>query len=184
MTSYSKVVELIKEQNIVALFQGKSESGPRALGNRSLLFDPRNPNGKEIVNNIKKREFFRPFAGTILLDHVNEWFDMRGLKDSPYMMYAVKSLPHTFNKIPSIIHVDGTCRIQTITKEQNLHYYNLIEEFYSHTQVPILFNTSFNLAGEPLVRTLDDAIRTLENSDIEYLFIPEKMELIFIKNKK
>ena len=89
------------------------------------------------------------------------------------MMYAMDCKPGVEEKIPSIIHVDGTCRIQTVTKEQNKHYYNLIEKFYEKTKVPILFNTSFNLGGEPLVETLDDAVRTMANSDIEYMYLPE-----------
>jgi carbamoyltransferase len=90
--------------------------------------------------------------------------------------------PGIAEKIPSVIHVDGTCRIQTVTKEQNTHYYELIEEFYKQTNIPILFNTSFNLGGEPLVETLDDALRTLANSEIEYLYLPEYNKLIKIEN--
>ena len=98
-------------------------------------------------------------------------------------MYAVNCQPGIEEKIPSIIHVDGTCRIQTVTEEQNFHYYNLIKEFYKQTGCPIIFNTSFNLGGEPLVETLEDAIWTLTNSDIEYLFLPEYNKLIIVKNK-
>jgi carbamoyltransferase len=104
------------------------------------------------------------------------------MNDSPYMMYAVNCQPGIAEKIPSIIHVDGTCRIQTVTKEQNLHYYNLIEAFYNKTGVPIIFNTSFNLGGDPLVETLDDAIDTLTKSDIEYLFLPELGKLLKVAN--
>jgi carbamoyltransferase len=174
---------LIIKGNIVALFQGKSEAGPRALGNRSILYDPRDPNAKDHVNKIKKREWFRPFAGSMLLEYAHEWFDMAGLNESPFMSYAVKVWEDKENLIPGIIHVDGTCRIQTVTKEQNYHYYNLIESFYQKTNVPILFNTSFNLGGEVLVETLDDAIDTLKRSEIEYLFLPEEMRLIVEENK-
>lgn len=178
----SDVIDLIIGKNIVALFQGRSENGPRALGNRSLLFDPRFADGKDFVNVVKKREYFRPFAGTILQEHVHEWFDLRGMKDSPFMMYAVDCKPGKAEQIPSIIHVDGTCRIQTITQKQNLHYHNLINAFYKKTQVPIIFNTSFNLGGEPLVETLEDAVRTLINSKIEYLYLPEHKKLIYVPN--
>jgi carbamoyltransferase len=180
---YSYVSDLIIKGNIVALFQGKSEAGPRALGNRSILYDPRDPNAKDHVNKIKKREWFRPFAGSMLLEYAHEWFDMAGLNESPFMSYAVKVWEDKENLIPGIIHVDGTCRIQTVTKEQNYHYYNLIESFYQKTNVPILFNTSFNLGGEVLVETLDDAIDTLKRSEIEYLFLPEEMRLIVEENK-
>lgn len=176
------VVDLITNKNIVALFQGRSEAGPRALGNRSILYDPRDPNGKDHVNNIKHREYFRPFAGSILKECVHEWFDLRGMDDSPFMMYAVNCLPGVEEKIPAIIHVDGTCRIQTVTEEQNKNYYDLISEFYDQTGCPIIFNTSFNLGGEPLVETLEDAFRTLVNSLIEYLYLPEYNTLVYIKN--
>ena len=181
---YSHVAKLIQEKNIVALYQGRSEAGPRALGNRSILYDPRDPNGKDHVNLIKRREYFRPFAGSILQDYVHEWFDLRGMEDTPFMMYAVKCKDGIEEKIPAIIHVDGTCRIQTVTEDVNEHYYGLIREFYNQTGCPIIFNTSFNLGGEPLVETLDDAVRTLANSQIEYLYLPEYEVLIEVKNKE
>jgi carbamoyltransferase len=118
-----------------------------------------------------------------LQEHAHEWFDLRGMNSSPFMMYAVNCQPGIAEKIPSIIHVDSTCRIQTVTQEQNFHYYNLIKEFYNQTGCPILFNTSFNLGGEPLVETLEDAIWTLQNSNIEYLFLPEFNKLIKVKNE-
>ena len=176
------VVDLITDKNIVAVFQGRSESGPRALGNRSILYDPRDPKGKDYVNKVKRREYFRPFAGSILKEHVHEWFDLRGMEETPHMMYAVNCLPGIEEKIPSIIHIDDTCRIQTVTEEQNENYYNLINCFYEATGCPILFNTSFNLGGEPLVETLDDACRTLANSTIEYLYLPEYGKLISLSN--
>ena len=175
-----EVIELITAGNIVCLYQGGSEAGPRALGNRSILFDPRVPNGKDIVNEVKHREWFRPFAGSMLAEHVHEWFDLRGMEDSPVMMYAVDCKPGVAEKVPSIIHVDGSCRIQTVTPEQNKHYYELIEKFYKKTGVPILFNTSFNLGGDPLVETIEDALNTLRNSDLQYLYLPETNQLIHI----
>ena len=177
------IVELLTNKNIVTIFQGKSENGPRALGNRSVLFDPTFKDGKDYVNEVKRREYFRPFAGSILEEDVHEWFDLRGMKSSPHMMYAVNCQPGIEEKIPSIIHIDGTCRIQTVTKDQNPHYYDLIKAFKDKTGIPIVFNTSFNLGGEPLVETLEDAIWTLKNSDIEYLYLPEFGKLITIKNK-
>lgn len=172
----SEVAQLIADRNIVAMFQGKSEAGPRALGNRSILYDPRDPNGKDFVNLIKQREWFRPFAGSILHEETNNWFDMRGLEESPFMMYAVNVLQP--EKIPAITHIDGTCRVQTVKPEQNKHYYNLISEFNKITGVPILFNTSFNLAGDCIVETLDDALDTLRRCDIKYLYLPEHGVLI------
>tara|TARA_R110000851_G_scaffold232932_3_gene385516 strand:+ start:3000 stop:4817 length:1818 start_codon:yes stop_codon:yes gene_type:complete len=181
--THKDIVELITNKNIVTIFQGQSENGPRALGNRSVLYDPTDPNGKDHVNKVKNREYFRPFAGSILAEDVHEWFDLRGMDDSPYMMYAVNCQPGIAEKIPSIIHVDGTCRIQTVTREQNPHYYDLIKAFKEKTGVPIIFNTSFNLGGEPLVETLEDAIWTLQQSDIEYLYLPEFNKLLTIANK-
>ena len=177
-TSYEQVANLISNRNIVAIFQGRSEAGPRALGNRSILYDPRDPDGKDHVNTIKKREAFRPFAGTILKEYVHDWFDMAGLEESPFMMYAADAHPNIRERIPAILHVDQTCRIQTLTREQNEHYYNLIDAFYKQTNVPILFNTSFNLAGEPLVETPEDALKTFNDSEIKYLYFPEIQKLI------
>jgi len=182
--SYEDVVNLLLQQNVVALFQGRSEAGQRALGNRSLLFDARVSNGKNIVNQIKKRENFRPFAGTILQEESHKWFNMLSLKESPYMQYAIDAYEDAIEQVPAIIHVDNTCRIQTVTQEQNKHFYNLISCFFEKTGVPMLLNTSFNLGGEPLVETFEHAIHTLKNSMIEYLYLPEIETLITIKNKK
>lgn len=180
--SNAEIVDLMTSKNIVACFQGRSENGPRALGNRSLMFDPRFEDGKEYVNGVKHREYFRPFAGSILAEDVHEWFDMRGMLSSPHMMYAVNSRPGVEEKIPSIIHVDATCRIQTVTEEENPLYYKIIKKFKEKTGVPIIFNTSFNLGGEPLVETLDDALWTLQQSNIEYLYLPEYAKLIKVSN--
>lgn len=180
--SYKDVSILLKKGNIVCLFQGKSESGPRSLGNRSILFNPTIKGMNDTVNMLKCREKYRPVAGTILEENVDEWFDMMGIKSSPYMSYAVEVFEEKIDKISAVCHVDGTCRIQTVSKEQNKHYYNLIKSFYFITGIPILGNTSFNLAGEPLVETLDDAYSTFYKSKIPYLFLPEKNQLVV--NKK
>ena len=178
--SVESIAKLISEENIVCMFQGRSEAGPRALGNRSILFDPRVKDGKDIVNEVKHREWFRPFAGTILQEDVHKWFDLRGMDSTPFMMYAVNCQPGVAEKVPSIIHVDGTCRIQTVTSDENKHYYDLITEFKRITGVPILLNTSFNLGGDPLVETIDDALYTLRSSDLKYLYLPEVGKLITI----
>lgn len=180
--THDTLVDLITSKNIVALFQGRSENGPRALGNRSLIFDPTFEDGKDFVNTVKRREYFRPFAGSILEEDAHDWFDLRGMESSPTMMYAVNCQLGVEGKIPSIIHVDGTCRIQTVNREQNPHYYDIIKTFKERTGIPIVFNTSFNLGGEPLVETLEDALWTLQQSDIEYLYLPEHGKLIKIHN--
>lgn len=174
------VAELLSRKNIVAIYQGKAESGPRALGNRSILYDPRDPDGRDRVNEIKKREYFRPFAGTVLKEHASDWFSMLSLKESPHMMYAVDLLPDKRDKVPALQHNDGTSRIQTVTAEQNLNYYNLINEFYEITGVPMVLNTSFNLAGDTLVQTMADAIRTCLESGIKYLYCPEIEKVIVL----
>jgi carbamoyltransferase len=178
------VAQLIKDRNIVSIFQGRSEAGPRALGNRSIVYDPTDPDGKAKVNTVKGREWFRPFAGSIMKEHAKEWFDLRGLDETPYMMYAMEMQPEKIGELPSVTHVDGTCRIQTVSQEQNENYYNLINEFYKLSGVPLLFNTSFNLGGQPLVETIFDAIHTLKNSQLEYLYLPELGKLIKLSNEK
>jgi carbamoyltransferase len=176
------VAKLIADKNIVALFQGRSEAGYRALGNRSILYDPRDSNGKDHVNNIKHREWYRPFAASVMLEHAHAWFEMSGLNESPFMMFAVDVKEDKKKLIPCVTHVDGTCRIQTVTQEQNFNFYSLINEFYNLTSVPMLFNTSFNLAGEVIVETENEAIDVLQRSKIEYLYIPDKQKLIVNKN--
>jgi len=177
-TTASDVAKLIADRNIVAMYQGRAEAGPRALGNRSILYDPTDPNGKAYVNTVKGREWFRPFAGSVLKEYANDWFDMAGMSESPHMMYAVDVQADKVDKIPNITHVDDTCRIQTVTSEQNKHYYELISEFNKITGVPILFNTSFNLGGDALVETINDAIDALVRSDMKYLYLPEIGKLI------
>jgi len=176
-TSADHIAKLLESGEIVAIFQGPSEGGPRALGNRSIVFDPRNPDGKEIINSVKNREWFRPFAGSVMEEHASDWFDMDKLDNSPFMMYAVNVLPEKISQLPAITHVDNTCRVQTVNAD-NTHYYELISEFNKLTGVPVLFNTSFNLAGQPLVETIIDAVLTLINSDIKYLYLPEIGQLI------
>jgi carbamoyltransferase len=173
-----EAVDLLIKQNIVCIFQGESEWGDRALGNRSLLFDPRNENAQKIINIFKGREWWRPLAGTILLEHAHEWFDMAGLKESPFMSFAMYAKEKAKNLTPSIIHADNTCRIQTVTREQNRNYYDLIEVFYQKTDVPILLNTSFNFSGFPIVEKIMDIevqFNKLNNNRFEYVYLPKEM---------
>jgi len=179
-TGPKEIAEILANRNVVAIYQGQAEAGPRALGNRSILYDPRDPDGRDVVNKIKKREYFRPFAGSVLEDKASEWFDMATLKSSPYMMYAVQALDERRNLMPGLQHNDGTSRIQTVNESQNKNYYNLIKEFDKITGVPMLLNTSFNLAGDTLVQTMDDAIRTCREGGIEFLYCPDINTLILI----
>jgi len=177
--------ELIDNRQIVAIYQGNSEWGPRALGNRSIMFDPRIPNAKEIVNTVKKREEYRPFACSVLKEVADDYFHMLQLKDegSPYMSFAIQARDKAYEEIPSLVHADGTCRIQTVTEEDNPVYYNLIKKFGERTGTPIIFNTSFNLGGEALVESLYDAIDTCNRSMINHLYIPEEEGDIYIPNE-
>jgi len=177
---YSDVANLLVDKKIVAIFQGRSESGPRALGNRSMLYTPTDLNGKDHVNSVKGREYFRPLAASMMHEYAHEWFDMLGIDESPYMTFSFTCKEDKKHIIPSVIHVDGSCRIQTVTQEQNYHYYNLIKAFYQLTGVPMVLNTSLNLAGEPLVETIEDTFKTFANSRIDYLYLPE-LDLIVSK---
>jgi carbamoyltransferase len=157
---------LISEQNIVGWYQGKMEWGPRALGNRSILADPRDGKMKDILNEkIKHREPFRPFAPSILEEYVSEYFDID--VTSPYMLLvAPVKKPE---KIPAVTHVDGTGRLQTVSKEANPLYYDLINKFYKITEVPVIVNTSMNVMGEPIVTSPEEAFKMWARTDMDNL---------------
>jgi carbamoyltransferase len=137
-----------------------------------MLFDPRNPNAKEIVNKIKKRQWWRPTAATILYEHRHDYLDMHGLDESPNMSFAIDAKQKAIDEVPACVHADNTCRFQTLKREQNPDYYDLIKLFYDKTKVPLLLNTSFNLAGYPLVESAEDASWTLKNSELKNIYIP------------
>ena len=160
------VAKLIVEGNVVGWYQGKMEWGPRALGNRSIIADPRNAKMKDILNEkIKHRESFRPFAPCILEEYTSEYFDVD--VSSPYMLLvAPVKKPE---KIPAVTHVDGTARLQTVSKDINLLFYNLITEFYKITGVPVLINTSMNVRGEPIVDTPEQAYNMIVKTDMDYI---------------
>ncbi len=157
-----KIVDGILKDGIVAVASGRAEYGPRALGNRSILADPRDPSIKDKVNLIKQRELFRPFAPVVLEDHAHKWFDMDF--KSPYMQYTVKCLQP--DKIPSVVHEDGTSRVQTVNKEQHYGLYRVLNKFYLKTGVPVLLNTSLNIKGQPLLNDQDD----VRKWELEYNF--------------
>lgn len=161
-----EVAQAIADGKIVGWFQGKSESGHRALGNRSILADPRNPGVKDYINSsIKMREDFRPFAPSVLEEHYQDYFDTK--TPSPYMSRIVKVKS---NKIPGVTHIDNTSRIQTVNREQNEKFYDLINEFYKITGIPMLLNTSFN-CQEPIVETPSEAIDTFNRTELNMLVI-------------
>ena len=155
-----EAADLLVDGKIIAWFTGPSELGPRALGQRSILCDPRHPDAKEKINaRVKHREPFRPFAPVILLEEVGNWFELDGaLPDSPYMLRIMSFRADKRDLVPAVVHVDGTGRVQTVTAEDNGSYYQLVKAFGERTGVPVLLNTSLNVMGEPIVETPEDAL--------------------------
>ena len=150
----NEIVDEILTNKIVAVANGRAEYGPRALGNRSILADPRDPDIKDKVNLIKQRENFRPFAPVIMEECASEWFEMNFT--SPYMQYAVKCKKPDL--IPSVVHADGTSRVQTVNREQHKGLWRVLNKFYQQTGVPVLLNTSLNIKGQPLINDKNDII--------------------------
>jgi carbamoyltransferase len=174
-----ETARLIDGQNVIGWFQGRMEFGPRALGNRSIIADARNPENKDVVNlKIKFRESFRPFAPTVLEDRSAEYFELD--RPSPYML-LVAQVREDNRTIPSVTHVDGSARIQTVRREDNPLYYDLIEEFRRQTGCPVIINTSFNVRGEPIVCTPEDAFSCFMRTHMDYLvmadFLLDKKEM-------
>lgn len=162
----------LAEGKIVGWFQGAMEFGQRALGNRSILLDPRRPDGKDVVNAaVKYRESFRPFAPAILAEHVAEYFECDPGTRVPYMERVLPFHKQVTDTVPAVVHVDGTGRLQTVAREDNARFYALIEHFAARTGVPLVLNTSFNLNGEPIVCSPDDAIRTFYSCALDVLYL-------------
>ncbi|MEC8958019.1 MAG: carbamoyltransferase C-terminal domain-containing protein, partial [Nitrospinota bacterium] len=189
---YPRLARILSEDHVVGWFQGPMEFGPRALGGRSIIGDPRNPKMQSTMNlKIKYRESFRPFAPSVLAEKVNEWFEMD--EESPYMLmvagvrkdkrismtkeqnklFGIDLLNVPRSQIPAITHVDYSARIQTVHKDTNKRYYDLIKEFEKETQCAVLINTSFNVRGEPIVCTPEQAYRC---------FMRTKMETLVLEN--
>ena len=162
-----KTSDAIIDQKVIGWYQGRMEFGPRALGNRTIIADPRNPENKDVVNmKIKFRESFRPFAPTVLEEKVSDWFELD--KPSPYML-LVAQVREDKREIPSVTHVDGSARIQTINREENQRYYDLIKRFEEKTGCPVIINTSFNVRGEPIVCTPHEAYMCFMRTNMEVL---------------
>ena len=163
-----ETAKILADEKVVGWFQGPSEFGPRALGNRSILADPRNPAMKDLLNaRVKHRQAFRPFAPIVLAERSAEIFE--GEEDSPFMLLAKRVNPEWRDKVPAIVHIDCTARVQTIRREHNERLYLLLKEFEDLTGVPVLLNTSFNIRGEPIVETPADAMKCFLNTGIDYL---------------
>lgn len=169
-----EIAKLISKKNIIAYFEGGSEFGPRALGHRSILADPRDPNMKEKLNStVKFREEYRPYAPVILREKLSEYFELEC--DSPFMLIVADVKKDKYNVIPSVNHVDGTARIQTVTKHDNGNYYDILKSFYKITGVPVLLNTSFNVNREPIVETPEDALICAFGTSIDYLVLDGRL---------
>jgi carbamoyltransferase len=159
---------------IVGWMQGRAEFGPRALGNRSILADPRNPNVKDKLNErVKFREEFRPFAPSILDEYGHEYFE--DYQPSPYMERALRFRDSAKDKVPGVVHVDGTGRLQTVRREWNPRYHALLAAFHELTGVPIVLNTSFNVMGKPIVHAVEDAVAVFYTSGLDVMFIEDVM---------
>lgn len=165
---YDSIVSLLLQNKIIGWFYGKSEFGPRALGHRSIISSPTNPHTRDILNHIvKNREWFRPFAPITTVEDYKDWFDFPF--ESPFMLYTAKvKKPHL---IPAVSHVDQTARFQTVSEESNPEIHKLLLKFKEITNIPVLINTSLNGNGEPILETEDDAIKFLQNSNLDYMVI-------------
>ena len=163
-----KTAQLIADGNIVGWYQGKMEWGPRALGSRSILADPRKAEMKDILNKkIKHRESFRPFAPSILEEFVSEYFETDS--PNPYMVMVVPIKKP--EKIPAVTHIDGTGRLQSVNRDANPLYYDLIKEFYKITGIPVIINTSMNVMGEPIVNTPEEAYQMIIKTDMDFIIL-------------
>ncbi len=195
---YPKLAEILDDGNVIGWFSGRMEFGPRALGGRSIIADPRKTDMQKKLNlKIKYRESFRPFAPSVLAEHASEIFELES--ESPYMLLVQpvkekfrKEIPENYHELhlreklaiersefPAITHIDFSARVQTVHKETNPQYWNLINAFYERTGCPMVVNTSFNVRGEPIVCTPEDAYRCFMNTEMDYLVIGE---YVFDKN--
>jgi len=170
-----RVVDRLQTGQVVGWSQGRFEWGPRALGHRSILADPRRPEMRDIVNvKIKFREPYRPFAPSVLAEYAEDYFVLPEAQrhyPARFMLYVVDVRPAKRDLIPAVTHVDGTGRLQTVSEEVNPRYYRLIETFRQATGVPLVLNTSFNLRGEPIVNTPLEAFRTFNDSGMDALVL-------------
>jgi len=169
-----QVAARLAEGQIVAWFQGRMEFGPRALGSRSILADPRDPGMRDKINSlVKKREGFRPFAPVVAMEDANRYFDIQPGDEDTYahMLYVTQVHPPYRQKLPAITHVDGSARVQTVSQEQNPRVWKLLKEFQKLTDLPIILNTSFNVKGEPIVCTPQEAINTFRNANLDVLVL-------------
>jgi carbamoyltransferase len=172
-TTYDKVIEKaardLANGEVIGWFQGGSEFGPRALGNRSILADPRRADIMKYLNEeVKHREWWRPYAPIVTREKAKEWFDLED-RESNYMLLSSKVLQP--DRIPGVTHTDGSARVQTVVREMNPLLYKLLTNFFILTEVPVLLNTSFNVGGEPIVETPEDAFKTFKKTKMTSLIL-------------
>ena len=166
----NSIVNDLTNNRILGVVQGNAEHGPRALGNRSIICSPLSPNMKDTLNlKVKHREWYRPFAPIVRLEDVSEYFEWEG--ESRWMNFCPKVRPEYIDKIPAVVHVDGTARVQTITREQNPFIYDLITEFKKKTGIGVLVNTSFNVDGKPILSTYKDAFKVFDETQLDRLYL-------------
>ena len=174
-SNLDEVCHLLENQKSVALFEGNPEVGPRALGHRSILFDARNLKAKDIVNKIKQREWYRPFAGVIIKSYLKDFFEKLPINESPYMTVNFEFKKNLEKKFSGIAHIDNTCRIQTV---EDGTLYDILKLFNQKNNCSLLLNTSFNLAGKPLVHTIKDAVETWESSSLDAIYFADHKRLL------
>lgn len=171
---HERAAALIAEGKIIGWMQGRAEFGPRALGNRSILADPRNPEIKTLLNTkIKNRETFRPFAPSILHEYGHEYFE--NYQESPYMERTFRFKKDVIDKVPGVVHVDGTGRLQTVKRMWNEKFYDLIASFNQLTGIPMVLNTSFNVMGKPIIHSVEDAIAVFFTTGLDALVIGDQL---------
>lgn len=169
-TIAQETAKLLYEGKLIGWAQGRAEFGPRALGNRSILADPRPADAKDKINaKVKYREAFRPFAPSILHEYGHEWFEE--YQESPYMERTLKWKPEVRDKVPAVVHADFSGRLQSVKREWNERYYDLIKAFYELSGVPIVLNTSFNIMGKPILHTAEDAIQMLHTTGLDAVIV-------------
>jgi carbamoyltransferase len=171
----AECAQLVADGAIIGWVQGGAEFGPRALGHRSLIADPRSAETKKRLDaEVKKREWFRPYAPSVLAEHADEYFEMLGV-DSPYMLLAVNTREEVRDKVPAIVHVDGSARVQTVEADVDPLYHRLISEFYELTGIPLVVDTSFNGYGEPMVETAEDALAAMHQMGLDALAVGDHL---------
>lgn len=175
-TNDQEILDMLTQEKIVAVFRGGSESGRRALGNRSILADPRHSGMKQKLNDkVKHRQWYRPFAPSILQEEVKNWFTRD--VESPYMSHVLTFKPEQAERVPAVVHFDNTGRLQTVSEKHNPWYYGFIKQFQERTGVPILLNTSYNDKA-PIVETAKDAVECFLQTEIDHIYFVDDQLLV------